>query len=164
MSLLVDHFLHPLLPKLISYIKDTTDFMNRLNVFRPLPAGTWLDTAHVNSLYTNIRNLAGIDAVLKFLLLLRSPLPVPKNSTLIELLELVLTLNNFQFNGNNYLVIGGTAMGTKVPPQCRQHFYGRIRRTHVYRYHLQWVTFIQYVMFLWQHADDELDNFKQHLN
>ena len=38
----------------------------------------------------------------------------PFNVFLIELPELLLGLNNFQFNGDNYLQIGGTAMGTKV--------------------------------------------------
>ena len=31
---------------------------------------------------------------------------MPSNESLIDLLELVLTLNNFQFNDQNYLLVG----------------------------------------------------------
>ena len=93
--------------------------------------GISLNTADVNSLYTNIPNLEGILAVAALLLSHRSPLVVPKNSSLIDLLELVLTLNNFQFNGENYLQIGGTVMGTKVAPSFANIFMSDFEDKHV---------------------------------
>ena len=38
----------------------------------------------------------------------------PSTTTLIRLAELVLTLNNFLFDDENYQQIGGVAMGTKM--------------------------------------------------
>lgn len=38
------------------------------------------------------------------------------NTQVLELLKMVLTMNNFRFNGQNYLQVGGTAMGTRVAP------------------------------------------------
>ena len=38
----------------------------------------------------------------------------PSTTTLIRLAELVLTLNNFLFDGENYQQISGVAMGTKM--------------------------------------------------
>ena len=37
---------------------------------------------------------------------------LPHNSYIIELLELVLTDNHFEFNGKHYHQVSGTAMGT----------------------------------------------------
>jgi hypothetical protein len=42
------------------------------------------------------------------------------------MLTLVLKNNNLTFDGNHYLQINGTAIGTKMA--C-QHFYGGLRRT-----------------------------------
>ena len=40
----------------------------------------------------------------------------PSTATLIRLAELVLTLNNFSFDGEHYQQISGVAMGTKMGP------------------------------------------------
>ena len=42
--------------------------------------------------------------------------------SLVELLAQVLSLNNFQFDGQNYLQVGGTAMGTRVAPSYANIF------------------------------------------
>ncbi len=51
---LVDHFLAPLVPKLKSYIKDTTDFLVKLEEVPQLPQGALLVTLDVKALYSNI--------------------------------------------------------------------------------------------------------------
>ena len=40
----------------------------------------------------------------------------PSTTTLIRLAELVLTLNNFSFDGEDYQQISGVAMETKMGP------------------------------------------------
>ncbi len=40
----------------------------------------------------------------------------PSTSVLVRLAELVLTLNNFSFDGEHYQQISGVAMGTKMGP------------------------------------------------
>ena len=49
-----------------------------------------------------------------------------KYKTLLELLKLVLHKNNLQFNGEHYLQIDGTAMGTKVVPSYANLFMARL--------------------------------------
>ena len=67
------------------------------------------------SLYTNIPNDEGLQAAMQTLERHRNQPDIkPKNLTLVKLLEMVLKMNNFQFNGVNFLQVGGTAMGTKV--------------------------------------------------
>lgn len=48
-----------------SYLKDTTEFLNRLNQISNIDTTDWLVTLDVTSLYTNIPHKAGLDA-LKF--------------------------------------------------------------------------------------------------
>ena len=70
----------------------------------------------VSSLYTNIPNDDGLRASLLALNQHRRGAVKPTNLSLIKLLKIVLKRNNFQFNRNNFLQIGGTAIGTKAAP------------------------------------------------
>ena len=71
-------------------------------------------TLDVSSLYTNIPNDLGIQACREPLEVYRSGAKNPSNSSIIEFLEMVLTMNNFDFNGLHSLQVGGTAMGTRL--------------------------------------------------
>jgi hypothetical protein len=75
-----------------------------------------LVTFDVTSLYTNIPNKEGIAAANELLQKCRSRQFKPSNNSVIKLLEMVLTKNNFQFNGKHFLQVGGTSMGTKTAP------------------------------------------------
>ncbi len=102
---------------LLSYIKDTTYFIRKLELFsnerRTQPDNELiLVTIDTTLLYTNIPNHEGIVSIIKTL----EPTynrRVSLNS-LRKLLTAVLHLNNFQFNGKNYLQVGGTAMGIRL--------------------------------------------------
>ena len=64
----VDYHLQPLNQALPSYIKDTTDFLNKLDTLPDqLPEESILVTMDVRALYTNVPNEEGIDAVKQFL-------------------------------------------------------------------------------------------------
>jgi len=118
----VDHFLRPIVENTKSYVKDTTHFLNILSTYKNLPPDTLIVTLDVGSLYTNIPNDEGIQAVNTFLKENRNENEYPKNSYLSKLLELVLTKNNFEFNDKHYLQVGGTAMGTRVAPSFANLF------------------------------------------
>ena len=49
-------------------------------------------------------------------------------SVLVRLAELVLTLNNFSFDGEHYQQISGVAMGTKMGPNCANLFVGFVEK------------------------------------
>ncbi len=80
----------------------------------------------VKSLYTVIPHHNGLRA-LKFFLDKR-PVQEPSTSVLVRLAELVLTLNNFSFDGEHYQQISGVAMGTKMGPNYANLFVGVVQK------------------------------------
>ena len=134
-SQLVDYFLQPHVKKLPSYIKDTTHFLQKLQNIDKLPEGTLLATLDVASLYTNIPNDMGLEAARLALYRDLSRFCNPSNGSLISLLRMVLTMNNFDFAGRHYLQVGGTTMGTKVAPSFANTFMGWFENIYVETYH-----------------------------
>ena len=65
--------------------------------------------------------------------------------SLIKLLSLVLKRNNFQFNGINYLQVGGTAIGIKVAPSFAITYMGEFEEKHVYTYRLKLLIYLRYI-------------------
>ena len=61
-SRFVDHYPQPLVKEIRSYIKDTNDFVNKINIFK-VPENSFLVSMDVKALYTNIPNNEGIAAV-----------------------------------------------------------------------------------------------------
>jgi hypothetical protein len=167
-SQFVDHFLNPTTTSLKSYIKDTTDFLLKLEKVKNLPPDCLLVTLDITSLYTNIPNDDGLRAAKETLDRTRpGPGLQPKNDSLIDLLELVLKRNNFQFNGHNYQQIGGTAMGTKAAVGYANNTMGDFENKHVYTYHTQpivYYRFIDDIFIIWTHGREALDLFIDHLN
>ena len=91
----------------------------------------------------------------------------PSNLSLVEMLAQVLSYNNFQFDGKNYLQVGGTAMGTRVAPSYANIFMNDFEERYVYNYRLQpvaWYRYIDDIFCLWQHGEDKLEKFTTHLN
>jgi len=121
----------------------------------------------VNSLYTNIPNDEGIQACETLLNQKRPKEELPSNSSLIELLKLVLLKNNFECDNKQYLQIGGTAMGTRVAPYFANLFMNHFEEKYVYTYEHQpliWLRFIDDIFCIWTHWVDTLMEFINHLN
>ena len=72
-SELVDHHLQSLVCKTPSYLKDTTNFLNRLATLGTLPPGCILVILDVSSLYTNIPHDEGMEACRRALDTRQSP-------------------------------------------------------------------------------------------
>jgi hypothetical protein len=87
----------------------------------------------VSSLYTSIPHADGLIA-LKHFLDLRTHPDIP-TSVLLRLMELVLTLNSFEFCGEHYLQTSGIAMGTKVGPSFVCIFMGVLEERILQPYH-----------------------------
>ena len=171
-SALVNIFTKPIVPHIPSYIKDTGHFLKVLNdVQGHLPPNTLLCTLDVSSLYTNIPNEEGRRAMAHWLSKFRPhkliPNNQPTNTTLLTLLKMVLEMNNFQFNGENYLQVGGTAMGTRVAPTLANLFMGYFEEKFVYTQKFKptlWARFIDDIFIIWPHGRLELESFITHLN
>ena len=95
----VDYYLQPFVKSLRSYVQDTTDFINKIeSVSKHLPQKAILVTMDVRSLYTNIPNREGINAVKSFL----DTSSIKQLTPIITFLRLILTLNNFIFNDTKF--------------------------------------------------------------
>ena len=130
-----------------------------------IPENTTLVTMDVTSLYTNIPHDDGIAACRK--IWEQRTDQEPLTECLEEMLTLVLKNNNFTFDGNHYLQINGTAMGTKMAPSYANIFVGDLEEQSplsTLKQPLSWFRFIDDVDVKWTHADKELDEFLEHAN
>ena len=92
-----------------TYIKDTTDFIRKINeIEMPLPVGSQLFTMDVKSLYPSVPRKEGMEAC-KISLDNRSNGKIP-TSNVMEMIQLILDNNIFQFNGKQYIQKEGTAI------------------------------------------------------
>ena len=165
-SAFVDHHIKPLAQIQPSYLRDTKDFLNKLKSLT-VNENTYIITADVSSLYTNIPHNEGIQANKKFL-------NTRSNNTtctnvIIHMMHLILTKNNFQFYGKNYLQINGTAMGTKMAPNYANLFMADLedRLLKEAPNNLTptvWWRYIDDIFFTWDHSEEQLQTFMDHMN
>ena len=163
LSAYVDEFLRPLAETLRSYIRDTSDYIKRMQVLGQLPERCYFATLGVSSLYTNVDIDEGLTIVEEELEKTNQSRPMPK--TLSCLLEKVLKLNNFTLNGEHYKQIKGTAMGTNFA----NVYMGRLEDKFIYQTEWAnrlkfWVRFIDDIFLIWKGDKDSLINFIDYLN
>ena len=167
-SQFVDHFLNPCSKLGRSYIKDTTHFLTTLEQLGPLPQNSWLVTLDVSSLYTVIPNREGLHATKEALHDFRpNPNVKPSNDSLVQLMEFVLTKNNFQFNGVHYLQVSGTSMGAKSAPSFAVTYMNKFEDDFVYTYPRQpfiWKRYIDDCFCIIDGSRQDVDNFVTYLN
>ena len=86
-------------------------------------------TLNVSSLYTNIPHNEGIEACGKALNssghLSRSHL---KTESSCDLMRMILTMSNFEFDNNYYIQLHGTAMGTRMATAYANLFIGDLEK------------------------------------
>ena len=144
-----------------SYIRDSTHMINILDNFSTLP-DMLLCTLDITSVHTNIPYNEGIQSIKEFLAIYRDIDALPHNSYIIELLEVVLINNYFDFNGKHYHQKSGTATGTRLAPSYANLFMTMFEKNHVYTYHPQptlWKRFIDDIFMIWPHGMDSLLEF-----
>jgi hypothetical protein len=129
-----------------------------------IPEDSLLVTLDVAALYPNIPIKEGMEAVAEALTDERPDLSVkPTNRNILRMLKLVLTKNNFKFNGNHFIQLQGVSMGTKASPAVGNRFLDKF----VYIYKLQplvWIRYIDDVFCIWTYGMDELQEFVIYLN
>ena len=121
----------------------------------------------ITSLYTNILHNEGIQSIKEMLAIHKLPYSLSQNSYIIEVLEVVLTNNHFEFNGKHCHQVSGTAMGTKLAPSYANLFMIKFEEKYVYTYPLQpklWKRFIDDIFLIWHYGMDFLLEFIEHLN
>ena len=166
-SLFLDHYLKPYVPKLRSYVQDDMDFLRKIETVNengPLPPNVILATMDVSSLYTNIPTQEGIDACRTFL---TQEFTNDQLTSFCKLMEIVLTRNNFTFHGDHYVQVFGTSMGTKMAPSMACLFMGSLEDRLLNSYSKKpslWLRYIDDVFLLWTHGPEEFQNFVHHCN
>ena len=164
-SKFVDEHIKKYVPKIRSYVRDTQHFISRLKQLGQIPNNALLVTLDVSSLYTNIPNHEGLLAVAEHLR--TDPDKQKIGPHLLKLLQLVLHSMSFSFNGDHYLQIGGTAMGTSVAPNYANLFMDRFETKALDNWSLKplvWLRFIDDIFMIWTHGEDSLSNFIEYLN
>ena len=115
-------YLKPLAQNVKSHIRNTNDFLSKLNRLPPLPDDVIWCTIDVVGLYPNIPSDEGLITMSKALDL-RKDKRISTES-LIELAECVLKNNIFEHNLSFYKQLRGTAIGTKMAPPYAIIFLG----------------------------------------
>ena len=133
-SAFVDHHLKPLVSAVPSYVKDTNDFLKKLRDISTLPSSAIMVTIDVVGLYPHIPHDEGLQSIREALNNRDNP-EIP-TETIVDLAELVLRHNNFEFNENHYLQTLGTAIVTKMAPSYANLFMDRLERRLLFQAHL----------------------------
>ena len=150
-----------------SFVKDTSDFIRKIEGIDNLHTNSIIGTMDVTSLYTNIPNDEGVASIAALLEKDRDKEINPKNGTPVDILDFVLKNNNFQFNGENYHQISGTAMGTRVAPSYANLFMTALETKLIDNYRLKpkvWFRYIDDVFFIWEHGEEELTKWLSYLS
>ena len=162
-SIYVDTFLGPLAKELPSYVQDDMDFLRHIesiNDKKIMGKDSLLVTMDVTALYTMIPHKEGVDACVDALD--KRPNQEPPTSFLAKLITLILTLNNFVFNGEHFLQVQGTAMGTCMAPNYANLFFGKLEKSLLEAARLKptiWLRYLDDIFFIWDHGIDELKKF-----
>ena len=128
----VDYHLQPIVKQIPSYVKDTNDFINKINAVKSVPKNSYLITMDVRSLYTNIPKAGGISAVKRAFDNYSKKTTATKVIT--TFLALILTLNNFVFDCIHYLQLKGWAMDTICAPAYANIFMVNFKLKYIYPY------------------------------
>lgn len=163
-SAFIDLWLRPLVQKVPSYLRDSSDLISKLESLT-LPADCILATVDVRALYLNIPHEEGITASINKLK--SDPtLPFP-TSVAREMLQIVLTHNNFEFASKMHKQVRGTAMGTKMAPSYAGLFMAeleeRLLREAIHKPSV-WLRFIDDIFLVWEEGEEALKDFLDFLN
>ena len=159
-SSVLDYHLQPLAQKVKSYIKDTNHFLSKLKSLGKLPQGAILCTIDVVGLYPNIPHSEGLNSLGRFLEL-RDNKQI-SSDTLIELVEIVLKNNLFQFDQKTFKQVRGTAIATKFAPPYAILFIADLEEKILNAFeekHMTWWRYIDDIFFIWEHGEESLENF-----
>ena len=164
-SAYIDIELKPYMESLPSYVKDTSDFITKIHNLKGIPENAFLVTLDVTSLYSNIPHDDGIEACDHFMS--EGGKSQEARSVISKPINLVLTKNNFQFNGENYLQVLGTAMGTRMAPCFASLFMGKLEMDFLDscdKTPLIWLRFLDDIFMIWDHSEQDLQDFISKIN
>lgn len=159
----IDYFLkfkstlHP------SYLRDTEDLLQKIKQL-PVPDDALLITLDVESMYTNINNKDGIEAF-------KEAFSDSKNHCyypyVLELLELILNSNDFEYNGEIFLQKSGVSMGIRFAPSFADIFMAKWEKEALRKCPLEpliYFRFLDDIIIVWTHGTQKFWEFFDILN
>ena len=162
----VDSILQNFLDKIPSFLKDTTDFLCKLNdITHLVTPDSLLVTMDVNSLYTNIPHSDGVEACRSFLTM--NTIDQALISDIPTLVDFILKHNLFVFDDEQYLQINDTAMGKKMAPTYANIFMYYIESTFLSSFNLKPTAYFRYIddiFLIWPQSLDTLQTFLENAN
>lgn len=165
-SQFIDSHVRPISIKHSAYIKDTYDFISKIRG-RTVPRNAFLVTGDVTALYTNM-NIERTLLVTKQALAKHCPLQAKCNQHLLDLLEITLKNNDFEFNGDYFLQICGTAMGKSYAPGLADLYMQELDDKACHDFHPEllefYFRFLDDVFFTWYGSMAEIKEFECFLN
>ena len=157
----VDIQLEPIVNNIKSHIKDTIDFINKIETIQNIPKDTILVTMDVKSLFTQIPHTEGINAVARAIENAKNT--NISNRVTLKLLSLTLHLNNFEFNGKHYLQKKGSSMGSKSSCRYADIFMDDFETKYIYPHisgkHLAYYRFVDDIFIVWNDSKENLITF-----
>ena len=160
----LDHFLTPLSTLHPAYVKDTPDFLDKIRNIK-IDKQAYLITLDVESLYTNIDNKDGLEAVRE--ILKQHPDPDRPDKEFLEFLEICLNSNDFQFNQEWFLQIWGTSMGKKFAPAYANIFMAHFEKQALAKCSKLpecYFRFLDDIFTIWTRTLQDFDAFLETLN
>ena len=164
-SSFLDYHLKPLAKKVESYIKDTNHFLKKLKELGSLPKNAILCTIDVVGLYPNIPHKEGLASIRKHLDNRENK--EVTTDTLVELADIVLKNNYFQFLDKTFKQKRGTAIGTKFAPPYSILFMADLEKRLLSDIDLKpyiWWRYIDDIFLIWEHGEESLKLFLEKIN
>ena len=159
-SSFLDYYLQPLAQKVKSYIKDSNHFLNKIKKLESLPDGAILCTMDVVGPCPNIPHGEGLASHSRFLET-RDNKQI-SSETLMELAEVVLKNNTFEFDQKTFKQERGTAIGTKFAPPYAILFMADFEEKMLEGFEKKpiiWWRYIDDIFFIWEHGEESLKVF-----
>lgn len=160
----IDFYLNPLSVRHASYVKDSYYFIDLVKSLT-IPADSFLFSIDIDSLYTNIDIAAGLQAVRE--VFLKYPDANRPDKEILELLEINLRRNDFEFDGDFYLQIKGTAMGKRFAPAYANIFMAKWEAEALEkcpRKPLHYLRYLDDIWGVWTYSKPDFEEFIRTLN
>ena len=160
----VNSFLTPLSVKHKSYLKNSYDFIQKIKNLK-IDENTYLVTGDITSLYTNMKHDLTINSIKK--IFSNNPDINRPDNYILQLLEIILTKNDFEFNDDTYLQTCGCPMGKIIGPAAANIYLIEFDDAAINNFEFKPLILFRYlddVFMLWNHNIDQLKLFENFLN
>lgn len=160
----IESFINPLSTNHKSYLKNTQDFISKIQN-KEINNDYLIVTGDISALYTNMNINRTINVVKKAFQL--NPVTHRPDKYLLELLELCLKNNDFEFNEQYFLQIMGTAMGKRFAPSLANLYLIDLDNAAMNDFKIKPLLFFRYlddIFFIWPGTVESLKEYEIFLN